>query len=85
MIEGMEAIVKGVPIEVEAGIYSDWGKTPYRLQMAWEALSKLPDNSLAKDAILAELHWTEITTPPSTSSAWLVNSLYSGPGRPFGR
>lgn len=34
MREGMAAIVKGVPIEVEAGIYSDWGKTPHPLNTA---------------------------------------------------
>lgn len=34
MREGMEAVVKGVPIEVEAGIYSDWGKTLHPLNTA---------------------------------------------------
>jgi DNA polymerase-1 len=34
MREGMEAVVKGVPIEVEAGIYSDWGQTLHPLNNA---------------------------------------------------
>jgi DNA polymerase-1 len=34
MREGMAAIVKGVPIEVEAGTYSDWGKTLHPLNTA---------------------------------------------------
>jgi DNA polymerase-1 len=43
MREGMGAIVKGVPIEVEAGIYTDWGQTPHRLNEAWEYYTQLPD------------------------------------------
>jgi DNA polymerase-1 len=43
MREGMGAIVKGVPIEVEAGIYADWGQTPHRLNEDWEYYTQLPD------------------------------------------
>jgi DNA polymerase-1 len=52
MITGMQAIVKGVPIEVEVGIYADWGKTPHRIQTAWETFMKLPKESVVRDAIL---------------------------------
>jgi len=52
MIEGMKAIVKDVPIDVEAGIYSDWGKTEHSVQKAWEAFSNLPKDSVVRDAIL---------------------------------
>jgi DNA polymerase-1 len=44
MREGMGAIVKGVPIEVEAGIYADWGQTPHRLNEAWEYYAQPPDD-----------------------------------------
>ncbi len=43
MREGMAAIVKGVPIEVEAGIYADWGQTPHPLNEVWERYTQLPD------------------------------------------
>jgi DNA polymerase-1 len=43
MREGMAAIVKGVPIEVEAGIYADWGQTPHPLNEVWERYTQLPE------------------------------------------
>jgi DNA polymerase-1 len=52
MREGMEAIVKGVPIEVEAGIYADWGQTPHPLQEAWERFAKIPEGHPVRAAIL---------------------------------
>ena len=51
--EGMEAIVnKAVPIEVEAGIYADWGQTPHRLNVAWERFAKIPEGHPVREAIL---------------------------------
>jgi DNA polymerase-1 len=52
MREGMGAIVKGVPIEVEAGIYTDWGQTPHRLNEAWERFAKIPAGHPVREAIL---------------------------------
>jgi hypothetical protein len=52
MREGMEAIAKGVPIEVEAGIYSDWGKTPHRVNKAWEFFASIPEGHPVREAIL---------------------------------
>jgi DNA polymerase-1 len=52
MREGMGAIVKGVPIEVEAGIYSDWGQTPHPLNEAWERFAKIPEGHPTREAIL---------------------------------
>jgi DNA polymerase-1 len=52
MREGMGAIVKGVPIEVEAGIYADWGQTPHRLNEAWERFAKIPVGHPVREAIL---------------------------------
>jgi DNA polymerase-1 len=55
MREGMGAIVKGVPIEVEAGIYADWGQTPHRLNEAWEYFAKIPVGHPVREAILKGL------------------------------
>jgi DNA polymerase-1 len=52
MREGMEAIVKGVPIGVEAGIYSDWGQTLHPLNEAWERFAKIPEGHPVREAIL---------------------------------
>jgi len=53
MREGMGAIVnKAVPIEVEAGIYADWGQTPHRLNVAWERFAKIPVGHPVREAIL---------------------------------
>ena len=52
MREGMEAIVKGVPIEVEAGIYADWGQTLHPLHEAWERFAKIPEGHPVREAIL---------------------------------
>jgi len=52
MREGMAAIVKGVPIEVEAGIYADWGQTPHPLHEAWERFAKIPEGHPVREAIL---------------------------------
>jgi hypothetical protein len=52
MREGMGAIVKGVPIEVEAGIYTDWGQTPHRLNEVWERFAKIPVGHPVREAIL---------------------------------
>jgi hypothetical protein len=48
----MEAIVKGVPIEVEAGIYADWGQTRHPLHEAWEYFAPIPDGHPVREAIL---------------------------------
>jgi DNA polymerase-1 len=53
MREGMGAIVnKAVPIEVEAGIYADWGQTPHRLNEAWGRFAKIPVGHPVREAIL---------------------------------
>jgi len=52
MREGMEAFVKGVPIEVEAGIYADWGQTLHPLHEAWERFAKIPEGHPVREAIL---------------------------------
>jgi hypothetical protein len=54
MREGMEAIAKGVPIEVEAGIYSDWGKTLHPLNEAWESFTKIPEDHPVREVILKD-------------------------------
>jgi DNA polymerase-1 len=52
MRKGMEAKVKGVPIGVEAGIYSDWGQTLHPLNEAWERFAKIPKGHPVREAIL---------------------------------
>jgi DNA polymerase-1 len=52
MRKGMEAKVKGVPIGVEAGIYSDWGQTLHPLNEAWERFAKIPEGHPVREAIL---------------------------------
>ena len=52
MREGMEAKGESVPIEVEAGIYSDWGQTLHPLHEAWERFAKIPEGHPVREAIL---------------------------------
>jgi DNA polymerase-1 len=52
MREGVGAKGESVPIEVEAGIYADWGQTPHPLHEAWERFAKIPDGHPVREAIL---------------------------------
>jgi DNA polymerase-1 len=78
MKEGMEAIVKGVPIEVEVGIYSDWGKTPHRIQQAWEAFSNLPKDSVVRDAILKGYEPDPWEAGDFMCQYWYINAVLTG-------
>ncbi len=75
MIEGMKAVVKGVPIEVEAGIYADWGRTPHRLQEAWEAFCNLPKDSVVRDAILNDYEPDPFEADNDMKYYWFILAL----------
>jgi DNA polymerase-1 len=78
MIEGMKAVVKGVPIEVEAGIYADWGKTPHRAHQAWEAFSQLPKDSVVRDAILNDYEPDPWEAGDYMCQYWYINAVLKG-------
>ena len=78
MIEGMKAIVKGVPIEVEAGIYADWGKTSHKIQQAWEVFSKLPKDSVVRDAILNDYEPDPFEAGDDMCNYWYINAILTG-------
>jgi DNA polymerase-1 len=78
MIEGMKAIVKGVPIEVEAGIYADWGKNTHRVQQAWEAFTGLPKDSVVRDAILNDYEPDPWEAGDDMCQYWYINAVLKG-------
>jgi hypothetical protein len=78
MREGMEAIVKGVPIEVEAGIYADWGQTLHPLNEAWEHFLKLPEGLPVREAILKGEDFDPEAAGDYLIDAWIVKAALSG-------
>ena len=78
MVEGMQAIVKGVPIEVEAGIYADWGKTTHKIQEAWEVFCKLPKDSVVRDAILNDYEPDPRQAREDMSRYFHIKTILSG-------
>jgi DNA polymerase-1 len=78
MREGMEAIVKGVPIEVEAGIYADWGQTRHPLNEAWEHFLKLPEGLPVREAILKGEDFDPEAAGDYLIDAWIVKAALSG-------
>ena len=78
MREGMEAIVKGVPIEVEAGIYADWGQTPHPLNEAWMHFLKLPEGHPVREAILKGEDFAPEAAGDFLIDAWIVKAALRG-------
>jgi DNA polymerase-1 len=78
MREGMAAIVKGVPIEVEAGIYADWGQTLHPLQEAWEHFAKLPEGLPVREAILKGEDFDPMAAGDFLIDAWIVKAALCG-------
>jgi DNA polymerase-1 len=78
MREGMEAIVKGVPIEVEAGIYADWGQTHHPLNEAWVHFLKLPEGHPVREAILKGEDFDHEAAGDFLIDAWIVKAALRG-------
>jgi len=78
MREGMEAIVKGVPIEVEAGIYADWGQTRHPLNEAWVHFAKLPEGHPVREAILKGEDPDPEAAGDYLIDAWIVKAALRG-------
>jgi len=78
MREGMAAIVKGVPIEVEAGIYADWGQTLHPLHEAWEHFAKLPEDLPVREAILKGEDFDPMAAGDFLIDAWIVKAALCG-------
>jgi len=78
MREGMEAIVKGVPIEVEVGIYADWGQTRHPLNEAWEHFLKLPEGHPVREAILKGEDFDHEAAGDYLIDAWIVKAALRG-------
>jgi len=78
MREGMEAIVKGVPIEVEAGIYADWGQTLHPLNEAWERFAKIPEGHPVREAILKGEDPDPEAAGDFLTDYWRIKELLNG-------
>jgi DNA polymerase-1 len=78
MREGMEAIVKGVPIEVEAGIYADWGQTLHPLHEAWERFAKIPEGHPVREAILKGEDPDPEAAGDFLTDYWRIRELLNG-------
>ena len=78
MREGMEAIVEGVPIEVEAGIYADWGQTLHPLHEAWEHFAKIPEGHPVREAILKGEDFDHEAAGDYLIDAWIVKAALRG-------
>lgn len=78
MIEGMQAIVKGVPIEVEIGIYADWGKTLHKFHEAWEIFCKMPEDSIVIDAILNDYEPDPYQAGEDMARYYHIKAILSG-------
>jgi len=78
MREGMEAVVKGVPIEVEAGIYADWGQTLHPLHEAWERFAKIPEGHPVREAILKGEDPDPEAAGDFLTDYWRIKELLNG-------
>ena len=78
MREGMEAKGESVPIEVEAGIYVDWGQTLHPLNEAWERFAKIPDGHPVREAILKGEDPDPEAAGDFLTDYWRIKDLLNG-------
>jgi DNA polymerase-1 len=78
MREGMEAKGESVPIEVEAGIYADWGQTLHPLHEAWERFAKIPEGHPVREAILKGEDPDPEAAGDFLTDYWRIKELLNG-------